>query len=597
MESPETFCTDPQLDERIKQLHLIARAEGGLEVQCHIDAYLPPVVYLQNGGEPWAAQMMVLGLQDAPQEGRLPDLGPILRAMLMGCVTPAEKPKGKQKGEGPPPTKKPKPPPKKQTTHPGFPEWAEEDLSVQMLYRALPCLKRGQRGEATYLTNQQVGLNVLLGLLLGLYQHAVKFPPFNVRAQIFGEVHRMITGGGGAAFCARHPMLLALAYMEYASRVLPAYLPAEYELLKSEPGMEAFFQSCPLLCDTLRQELLNEEVDWGKLEAFSANLVDRHSRACKNRQRARMDEDWAWGSEEQQPSAPRGKPSPQLKTNLEAWAVSSFCSLPHLRPYAAHFDDPSNCIISSELAFLFGAPGPTKPDLFSSVAVMQRSLRVHPLPKNLIDMQLRALHAKMRVCERSARDAMVMYVCAGCCLQRASFQRGKCRLSSGDLVCSECQSQAILRINTLGRVVVLKGCSYYLAPCCFTIQAYRGTGLEFQTEFCDPDFFGAELLERLKWRPDVNPDMCTHRRPPRPQARPVRPRCEVCLESQGRTCGGSAAPELYCAVDHLTGEQKKIYLCPRHAPHHSIMQHVSNWEELMGEVQARDKPLFSGRRK
>jgi hypothetical protein len=71
----------------------------------------------------------------------------------------------------------------------------------------------------------------------------------------------------------------------------------------------------------------------------------------------------------------------------------------------------------------------------------------------------------------------------------------------------------------------------------------------------------------------------------------------VCLESRGKTGGGSAAPELYCAVDHLTGEQKQIYLCPRHAPHGSIMQHVSNWEELMGEVQARDKPLFSGRRK
>ena len=573
-------------------------------MQCHIDTYLPAVGYLQGGGKRWAARMMVLGLQDAPQEGRLPDLGPILRAMLMGSVTPVEKAKGKPKGEGSPPTKKPKPPPKKQTTHPGFQEWAEEDLSVQMLYRALPCLKRGQRTEPNYLTNQQVGLNILLGLLLGLYPHAVKFPPFNVRAQVFAAVHNLITGGGGAEFCKGHPMLLALAYMEYISRVLPIYLPTEYELLKTEPGMEAFFQSCPLLCDTLRQELLNEGVDWGRLEAFSANLVDRHARACKNRQRPRMNEDWAWGGEEQQPSAPRGKPSPQLKTNLEAWAVTSFCALPYLRPYTAHFDDPSNCIISSELGFLFGEDASlpsnaTKQDLFSSVAVMQRSLRVHPLPKNLINMQLRALHAKMRVCERSARDAMVMYVCAGCCLsgQKASFQRGKCRLSGGELVCSECQSQAIIRINTLGRVVVLKSCSYFLAPCCFTIQAYRGTGMEFQSEFCDPDFFGAELLERLSWRPDVNPDMCTHRRPARPQARPVRPRCEVCLESKGKTGGGSAAPALFGAVDHLTGERKTIYLCPRHAPHSSIMQHVSNWEELMGEVQARDKPLFSGRKK
>jgi hypothetical protein len=138
-----------------------------------------------------------------------------------------------------------------------------------------------------------------------------------------------------------------------------------------------------------------------------------------------------------------------------------------------------------------------------------------------------------------------------------------------------------------------------LAPCCFTIQPYQGTGLEFQTEFCDPDFFGADLLERLAWRPDVNPSMCTHRRPTRPSTRAQRPRCEVCTENRGgaKASGGSAAPERFTAVDHLTGEQKAIYLCPRHAPHASVVKNVANWEELMSEVQARDRPLFSGRRK
>ena len=61
-------------------------------MQCHIDAFLPAAAYILGGGRAWAAKMMVLCLSDAPQEGRLPDLGPIVRAIMTGSISPAEKP-------------------------------------------------------------------------------------------------------------------------------------------------------------------------------------------------------------------------------------------------------------------------------------------------------------------------------------------------------------------------------------------------------------------------------------------------------------------------------------------------------------------------
>ena len=72
-------------------------SEGGGEAQCHMDTYLAAAAYFMHGarGESWAANMMVLGLPDAPQEGRLPDLGVIIRAVLAGTVRPASRPKGK----------------------------------------------------------------------------------------------------------------------------------------------------------------------------------------------------------------------------------------------------------------------------------------------------------------------------------------------------------------------------------------------------------------------------------------------------------------------------------------------------------------------
>jgi hypothetical protein len=286
---------------------------------------------------------------------------------------------------------------------------------------------------------------------------------------------------------------------------------------------------------------------------------------------------------------------------LDGGTAAAFCRLPVITPCAVHYDDATHCIMSSELAFLFGAPGSARQDLFGAIAVMQRLLQVHALPGNLTRMQLRALHARMRVCERSARDAMVMHVCVSCCFGGGAVAkqlplRGQCRLDwaqgGQELLCSECQGRSVLRINTLGRVVTLRHQRFYLAPCCFSVQPYTATGMEFQTEFCDPGFYGAENLERLAWRPDVRPDMCTHRRAPKPTPRQPKPRCEMCV---GRT-GGSQAPERFTAVDHLTGEVHSIYLCPRHAPHSSVMRHVVNWEELMAEVRQRDRPLFASRK-
>ena len=86
---------------------------------------------------------------------------------------------------------------------------------MQMLFQALPCLRRGQKRFVRSQSEIQVGLNVLLGLLLGLYPYAANFPPFSVRVSVFREVHLLLTGGSGRQFCSKHPMLFVLAYMEY----------------------------------------------------------------------------------------------------------------------------------------------------------------------------------------------------------------------------------------------------------------------------------------------------------------------------------------------------------------------------------------------
>ena len=142
--------------------------------------------------------------------------------------------------------------------------------------------------------------------------------------------------------------------------------------------------------------------------------------------------------------------------------------------------------------------------------------------------------------------------------------RGQCKydLERDGLVCSSCQSDAVVCVSTLGRVVTVRQARFYLAPCCCTVQPYTGRGDEFN-----------ETVNQT----------CRHD-PGRPPARSQKKRCEL--------CSNVALVEGLSAVDHLTGEMHTTFLCQRHTPHADALGQVSNWRQLEAEVRKRDRPLF-----
>jgi hypothetical protein len=423
---------------------------------------------------------------------------------------------------------------------------------AHLLLDAMPFIRRitKRQMEVDY-WHCHVGITVLVGLLLGVYPTSVKFPPFSVRVALYARVHRLLTHGGGMEFCRRHPCLMTLSFMEYCSSVIPAYFPVEHEQLLGEAGASAFFGSCSLACDTFRQELLvTGRESWADLEAFCVPIVEKHWRACKNRSRVVGD-------------------SVGCLRVSEA-AINTFLTMPFVVPYGVHLDDALHSIMGSEMAFL-SSDGSVR---FDHVAAMQRMISVRSLPENVRRMQLRGVGIKMRECERSALSGAMIYVCVSCVLSaqggKALLTRGQCRwdVETEQLVCSSCKDGAasgIVAISTIGRAIVLRGRSFYFAPCCCSVQVYQGRGNEFAS--------GVE---------------CPHQRQ-RATARAPRRRCEV--------CSNAAASQGHTAVDHLTGVMHTMWLCHRHTPHESILRHVVNWAQLKEEVAKRDRPLFVGGKK
>jgi hypothetical protein len=608
-----SFCEDGWLNDRLAHLHHLARMGYGQNIQAHIDTHLPAVAFLGGcGGAPERrafARHMVVCISDSPQEGTLPDLGGVLRGIMMGYRRAG--PKGGPKGG-----------PKAGVAPCGtdFPHTvSDECYATQMLLQALPCIWRPTRGDRRAARGHHIGLNVLLGLLLGLYPSAVKFPPFHVRVAVYGSIHRLLTLGGGRDFCSAHPMLMTAAFMEYCVHVLSSYMPSEHSILMAEHGMQAFFDTVPVACDVFRQDMLNgmgaeASIDWAGLEAHCAPLVEKHIKGCKNRAKQRRCDSGVGG-------------------RASAEAVRAFSSLPCVTPYDVHLEDSTHRTLGSELAALdlagpdlaaqglaalglaaqglaaLGLAERAPPSeakgrrLHETVAAMQRALSVSSLPGNVIRMQLRSLRACMGVCERSALDGMTLYVCTACGLGgggavRVPHMRGQCRLdgvgwfsaepSAPNFICSHCQEPAVFAVKTLGRIVTLRGQPYYLAPCCGRVQPYGGAGTEFQSEFCLPS--GPARCEELSSA--VQRRECPHQHS-KPKTRPQRGRCEVCRT----TSSGVVAPEVFTVVDHLVGEMRSIRLCTRHAPRPETLRYVANWGQLMHEVDKRDRPLFAlGRR-
>ena len=502
------YCQEEELDKEVRRLHRLA-LQGCPGIQPHIDAYLAAVGLCEEG-KVRLARRAVLGLPDAPQLGTLPDLGRAIRLMLLA---------GGDEACG--------------------------ASALACLQMALPCVARkGKAGEE----HPQVAICVLLGLLLGLYPKAVRFPPFAVRVALYRRVHRLITEGD-AGFCARHPMLMALAFMEYCAFVVPAYMPAEEEVLLGEPGMAGFFGGCGLVCDAFRQEVLaTGEESWKAMEDYCAPHVERHLRAC------------------------RSKGGKGGKGEAKVPGAQVCMEVPFIYPYDAHMGDPSHRIMGAEMAFLgFGGRN-------EHTAAMQRLISVHPLPGNLRAMQLRAVARRAEVCERSALSLATLYVCVSCVMSGQSGlvqgdrkkeprARGECRLDvdGARLLCSSCQGDSVVSVSALGRVVALRGNRYYLAPCCGAVRLYTATGEEFS---------------------ESANGVCRHRQAR--AARSAKHRCEL--------CSNLALPEGISRVDHLTGEFKTVRLCQRHTPHEDALGMAVNWRQLEAEVLRRDRPLFRNER-
>ena len=120
-------------------------------------------------------------------------------------------------------------------------------------------------------------VNLLHGLLMGLYPNTAKKPSFHQRVKCASELRKIMTSSlqQQADFLCSNLNLLKLAMMEYVWYSCNHFLVTEKEVICNVQGMQTFFDICPNVADAFRQETLQVDWTWERLDEVALMCVDR----------------------------------------------------------------------------------------------------------------------------------------------------------------------------------------------------------------------------------------------------------------------------------------------------------------------------------
>ncbi len=452
---------------------------------------------------------LILPLADAPQPGMLPDLGHMIHRVMardpIQCC-----------------------------------------LSV-VIEQCIPSLRHTTRS-IPYTDSQDVILNMVMGMLLGLYPDNTKKPGFRVRALLYGQMHCLLTSSKEVQteFCKNHEEVIVLACMEYIARIVPLHMPVQALMLTHKDSPTAgFYRRIPGLCDELRQSL-DDAVDqgaatscWPLVHSICSGKVAKVSRL---------------------------KRVPVMTNNNTNQREGSACNAGTLSNAGAqedvyrYLEVPRLYAATTDEFKLLAAGLDLQPLLLQ---LIQTEVQISPLPRNLLEIQWLALQELAGSSHRKAYLRSRRYLCVHCLLMHAAKTSPMATLRLDTLqqrlVCATCLKHELVCVNLLGRILSFRKQQYYLCPQCMTVQQYKASGEQVWVgSCCTPSAHSCLHTISESKGGAVGP----RRKPP----------CFLCSEP--------AATQTIERVDHLTGELVLFHYCQRHTPRMDAVAKCSNARQL-----------------
>lgn len=335
-------------------------------------------------------------------------------------------------------------------------EWSSDLVRSYMAVFCMQLKKVKKAYTSASLVERSAMVNILHGLLLGLYPYNTRHGNFEERVYVAGQVRQVLTGTDVLAFVEGHESLFQFAMIEYLANVVPDFCPVEEVLLMRGPQYRFNINQ---VCENFRVAaapvLSGRPADlWSQLDQLAASFLQSLYRQLKvsNLKVARR-------------YTARHTSLSLVNTLVHDSLIDRIMDLPYM-PVTSLNMIAQIKLLCPELNF----------QQLQAVEYFWDSVFLALLPSNVVNMQRALLHGRGS-CELYQRAAQSLYVCLPCALRTKGSilgQKFAYDCIHDKMHCAAC-SRTVQPIQLLGRVLSIRDVSYYLCCGCLRPTLWQGS--------------------------------------------------------------------------------------------------------------------------
>lgn len=332
-------------------------------------------------------------------------------------------------------------------------EWSSDLVRSFMAVYCLQLKKIKRTYKSATLYERSALMNLLHGLLLGLYPYNTRHGTFEERVRIAGSVRALMTGPNALAFIESHESLFQFAMIEYLSNVVPDFCPVEEEILVRH---SQYRFNVNQVCENFRAAafpVVASATMWDDLNGVAASLLHSLYRQLKVSNLKLV----------------RRYMSPRTNLSLvnvlaQDQLFERIMQLPYM-PVTTINMIAQIKLLCPDLTF----------QQLQAVEYFWESVFFSLLPANVVAMQ-RARLDEQGSCELHQRAVQCVYVCLPCAMRSKGSVLGQkfaYDCIERRLHCAAC-SRAVVPIQLLGRVMTIRDVGYYLCTGCLRPTVWQG---------------------------------------------------------------------------------------------------------------------------
>lgn len=325
------------------------------------------------------------------------------------------------------------------------------DPNIQKIFNLFLFGKRYKRCSSNTASTAQVmsaTINILHGLMLGLYPFNVRHMSFEHRVKIVWTLRNLMCAKQEhrIRFIESHSFLFTLALIEYFVNVIPEFSPVEWNLMNITTLQVS---NCNSICDDFRNHiecLILPEISWDKCEAHAKQCV---SSVVKYFRQGKYFQQSIWRKQ-------------VLMDTVKYIPLA-------LQSHVLSHPQPGQ--IAAMLKHNYTDMSYTEAE---AVEEIWNTVFIRNLPYRILEDQMKVLEKYGSVCQLLERRMLTKYMCLRCALLKSDILTANVRYDcrNDTVVCDTCKHETI-RINVLGRVLYVRNNVYVMCPLCLQLKLWN----------------------------------------------------------------------------------------------------------------------------